>query len=739
MRSVRLPNPLPESERKLFDFLVNSVKHLDVRLRVAGGWVRDQILGRASDDIDICIETAEGKPYVSGEQLAQVIADATSLHPTVSKIKTNPDKSKHIETGIVKVMGYHLEFCHLRKDDYTTCSPVQRTPTVTVAQPLEDAQRRDFCCNALFYNLHTDLVEDFVGGLDDIREKRLRCPLAPLETFEDDPLRMLRGVRFAGKMGFALDQSIVDSILLGGTQTSAEILRAEAAAGAPPQQRPQHVGRGSLSVVVRDKKDSGNDDDAAATAAAAPAIRFHPNVNEPFFTHESASVKIRPLIWELLRKVSRERCGIECNKMFCGPNPLYCAELLFRLELLYSAVFIEMHPVKSRKPLVSPTYEKIVMLLPPSAWGECFRRTVPLLKAALQVETHVGSSDRLVSSLVAMLTVPILGGCGNSGSQGSTATSNGVSERGQQQQQTVDNNVNDDDDDAATPSLGSSREPSQQGTPGSSSCKKVNNHIVPLSRKEELIKRVEAVVQHGLKLPAKEADHCAVLIVALDILLNDDRSTTATANSAVDLAKQAVAAAQASTEDVGTTAVAKIEGPLRMRLFQAIRAAKTATHAGLASMLNVFASCAFGEGHEAAARFFTQSVQADELLWRCGTLVPLLKGDELLAPAVLPSMPRDRTADVLTAELQHMVMRRVTTDVEAMTGFLRSAFPEFTAAQQPQQQQQQRQQRSPIVAAAMPTKKKSPRKPANTDKKEEGPAAAAAAPSSSDAQRVDGN
>src|SRR3989338_1459443 len=113
MRRVSLPQPLSEGESKLFDFVINSVKHLDVTLRVAGGWVRDQMLGRPSDDIDITIETPQGRPYITGEQIANALAEATQAahHPHVSVIKTNPEKSKHIETAQVTIMGHHLEFC----------------------------------------------------------------------------------------------------------------------------------------------------------------------------------------------------------------------------------------------------------------------------------------------------------------------------------------------------------------------------------------------------------------------------------------------------------------------------------------------------------------------------------------------------------------------------------------------------------------------------------------------------
>ena len=110
------------SETKLFDFLISTTKDLNITLRIAGGWVRDKILGNISDDIDISIETLSGN-LVTGEQIAQIISRTNNA--TISVIKTNPEKSKHMETAQITLMGYHLEFCHLRKDHYTNDSRIR--------------------------------------------------------------------------------------------------------------------------------------------------------------------------------------------------------------------------------------------------------------------------------------------------------------------------------------------------------------------------------------------------------------------------------------------------------------------------------------------------------------------------------------------------------------------------------------------------------------------------------------
>jgi tRNA nucleotidyltransferase/poly(A) polymerase len=103
-----------------------------------------------------------------------------------------------------------VDFVHLRSEAYTEDS---RVPDAQFAPPAEDAMRRDMTINALFYNLHTREVEDFTGrGLDDLASGLVRTPLEPLQTFLDDPLRVLRVIRFACEFGFALDPAIDETV-----------------------------------------------------------------------------------------------------------------------------------------------------------------------------------------------------------------------------------------------------------------------------------------------------------------------------------------------------------------------------------------------------------------------------------------------------------------------------------------------------------------------------------------------
>ncbi|KAG8346976.1 Poly A polymerase head domain [Trypanosoma vivax] len=217
-KCVKLNKPVADAHQKIFDFLlrVNEERNVHAILRVAGGWVRDTLLGLHSQDIDIAIESPTAR-HVSGEFFArEIAAHQESLgmaSRSVSVIRVNPELSKHIETATICVYDTPIELCALRHDEYTQAN--SRIPVVRPATPLEDALRRDYTVNALFYNLHTQEVEDYTTGLVDLERRVLRCPLEPRETFCDDPLRLLRGIRFVGQLGmlgFSLDESVLLSV-----------------------------------------------------------------------------------------------------------------------------------------------------------------------------------------------------------------------------------------------------------------------------------------------------------------------------------------------------------------------------------------------------------------------------------------------------------------------------------------------------------------------------------------------
>lgn len=209
---------LTPQEARLKDLLLDVAHHIDeskkssderVVLRWAGGWVRDKLLGIQSHDIDTAINTMTGEAFSSkivelcdqteiAKKHAVSATDIGNLH----KIAANPEKSKHLETTTIRLLDFDVDFVNLRKETYTEDS---RNPQMEFGTAEEDALRRDATINALFYNLNTGKVEDFTGGLVDMESKLIKTPLEPFQTFMDDPLRVLRLIRFASRLQFTID------------------------------------------------------------------------------------------------------------------------------------------------------------------------------------------------------------------------------------------------------------------------------------------------------------------------------------------------------------------------------------------------------------------------------------------------------------------------------------------------------------------------------------------------------
>ena len=204
-------------ERRIFDTLLDVVKTYDlpVTLRVAGGWVRDKLLGKHSSDIDIALDTCMGQEFAN--KVNDYLSAKGEETRGVGVIQSNPDQSKHLETATMRVHGAWLDLVNLRSESYSEGS---RIPEARFGTAAEDAERRDLTINALFYNINEDKVEDFTGkGLSDLTEGVIRTPLPPRTTFLDDPLRILRAVRFAARFGFALDDAIANAAVDPEVQT----------------------------------------------------------------------------------------------------------------------------------------------------------------------------------------------------------------------------------------------------------------------------------------------------------------------------------------------------------------------------------------------------------------------------------------------------------------------------------------------------------------------------------------
>ncbi|KAK8867714.1 poly A polymerase head domain-containing protein [Apiospora arundinis] len=208
---------LTPQEERLKSLLLEVARHVDetqegrdpVVLRWAGGWVRDKLLGIQSHDIDTAINVMTGAHFSAEIVALCKIPEMVEKHGVTStdignlhKIAANPEKSKHLETTTIKLFDFDVDFVNLRKETYSDDS---RNPQVEFGTAEEDALRRDATVNALFYNLNTGKVEDFTGGLAHMSSKLIKTPLDPFQTFMDDPLRVLRLIRFASRLQFTID------------------------------------------------------------------------------------------------------------------------------------------------------------------------------------------------------------------------------------------------------------------------------------------------------------------------------------------------------------------------------------------------------------------------------------------------------------------------------------------------------------------------------------------------------
>lgn len=165
---------------------------------VVGGYVRDLLLGSADRDIDILV-------MGDGIAFARAFARETGTGTVVAFEKFG--------TARVPSESGNVEFVGARKERYEHES---RNPSVSPATLEEDLQRRDFTVNAIAVALNRDrfgLIHDPLGGREDIRRRLLRTPLEPEKTFDDDPLRMMRAVRFASMLGFDVAPPVLEAIV----------------------------------------------------------------------------------------------------------------------------------------------------------------------------------------------------------------------------------------------------------------------------------------------------------------------------------------------------------------------------------------------------------------------------------------------------------------------------------------------------------------------------------------------
>ena len=187
-------------DHDIFKIISDTSDDLKIETYIVGGFVRDLIIDKSvKKDIDImCIG--------SGIDLAKAIQKKINQ-------KTKVNIFKRYGTAMINFKGFQIEFVGSRKESYSEDS---RNPSIETGDFMDDMLRRDFTINTLAIRLNNknfgELVDTF-DGLKDLEKKIIITPSEPNKTFSDDPLRMLRAVRFASQLGFNIDQKTKDSII----------------------------------------------------------------------------------------------------------------------------------------------------------------------------------------------------------------------------------------------------------------------------------------------------------------------------------------------------------------------------------------------------------------------------------------------------------------------------------------------------------------------------------------------
>lgn len=188
-----------EQEAFIFNKISGAAAELNMSCYVIGGFVRDKILQRKTKDADIvCVG--------DGIVLAHKVAEQFNPAPKVSFFK-------NFGTAHIKVLDLDVEFVGARKESYRAHS---RNPEVEAGTLEDDQDRRDFTINAMAISLNKnsygELVDPF-NGIEALQQKIIRTPLEPVQTFSDDPLRMMRAVRFASQLQFTIDDNTWQGII----------------------------------------------------------------------------------------------------------------------------------------------------------------------------------------------------------------------------------------------------------------------------------------------------------------------------------------------------------------------------------------------------------------------------------------------------------------------------------------------------------------------------------------------
>ena len=188
-----------ERELKIFKNIAEAAEDLGTPAYIIGGFVRDKLIDRQTKDADIvCVG--------DGIALAHAVANKFHPRPPVSYFKT-------YGTAHIRLDDLEIEFVGARRESYRTES---RNPSVQPGTLEDDQLRRDFTINALAISLNKNdygKLTDPFNGLVDLENKIIRTPLDPERTFDDDPLRMMRAIRFASQLNFTIEENTYEGIV----------------------------------------------------------------------------------------------------------------------------------------------------------------------------------------------------------------------------------------------------------------------------------------------------------------------------------------------------------------------------------------------------------------------------------------------------------------------------------------------------------------------------------------------
>jgi tRNA nucleotidyltransferase (CCA-adding enzyme) len=207
---LNIQKSFTQDEKELFSILKEVVNKYtpSTKIYLVGGFVRDALMGKKSNDIDVMLSN------ISGEDFAKLITKHLRIE-SAHIIQSNPSKSKFITTaksyiplssGTIK----EVDFAQARSEVYKENS---RIPDIKPATPELDAYRRDLTINSIFYDIINNQIIDFTGkGIKDLITNTIRTPIDPLKTFSDDPLRIWRVVRFSAKYNGNIDPETFEAM-----------------------------------------------------------------------------------------------------------------------------------------------------------------------------------------------------------------------------------------------------------------------------------------------------------------------------------------------------------------------------------------------------------------------------------------------------------------------------------------------------------------------------------------------